>query len=156
MLALAAAGAATGATGAGLGAGAGFGAAATGAASLEVAQHAAYLNGGAFLDRKIDDGAAHRCIHLDGDLVGLQLAQRLVDGDGIARLDQPLGDGRLGDRFTQCGDLDLDGHYQTLLIARSAAHPQAIVSARSTRSACSLTCVRAEPVAGDAASGRPI
>ena len=119
---------------------------------LDVAQHAADLDGGAFLDGKIDHGTGHRGIHLDGDLVGLQLAQRLVDGDGIARLDQPLGDGRLGDRFAQRGDLDLDSHYQTLLSARSGQR----VSARSTRSACSLTCVRAEPVAGDAASGRPI
>ncbi len=49
-------------------------------------------------------------IHLDGHLVGLQLAQGLVDGDGIARLHQPLGDGRLGDRFAQCRNLDLDSH----------------------------------------------
>ena len=44
----------------------------------------------------------------------------------------------------------------TAITKPSSARAQAIVSARSTRSACSLTCVRAEPVAGDAASGRPI
>ena len=30
--------------------------------------------------------------------------------DRVARLHHPFGDGRLGDRFAQCRDLDLDGH----------------------------------------------
>src|SRR5438477_126429 len=72
-----------------------------GGARLDMAEHAAHLNGGAFGDGKVDDGAGHRSVHLDGDLVGFQLAQGLIDRDGIAHLDQPLGNGRLGDRFAQ-------------------------------------------------------
>ena len=79
-------------------------------ARLKVAEHAAHLDGGAFLDGEIDDAAGHRGIHLNRDLVGFELAQWLVDCHRITQLYQPLGDGRLGDRFTQCRNLDLDGH----------------------------------------------
>src|SRR5258707_1232443 len=68
--------------------------------------------GGAFWQGKIDDGTSHRGVHLDGDFVGLEFAQRLVDRNGVACLHQPLGDGRFGDRFTQRRDLDFDGHDQ--------------------------------------------
>ena len=43
----------------------------------------------------------------------------------------------------------------TLISTAMTCSPQPTVNARSTRSACSFRCVRAEPVAGDAASGRP-
>jgi hypothetical protein len=47
--------------------------------------------------------------HLDRDLVGLELHQRLVDRDGIAGLLEPLADGRLGDGFAERRDADV-GH----------------------------------------------
>ena len=59
---------------------------------------------------QVDDGAGHARVDLDRHLVGLELDQRLVDRHRVARLHQPLGDGRLGDRFAQRRDLDLDGH----------------------------------------------
>ncbi len=52
------------------------------------------------------DGAGH----LDRHLVGLQLAQHLVDRDGVAHLLEPGGDGRLGHAFAQRGDADLNCH----------------------------------------------
>ena len=97
MLAPAAAGAAA-ATGAGAGAGAGaaagFGAA--GAAAGGAAAAAGFAAAPAApasmwqstpptwtvapsAHGEVDDGAGHRGIHLDGDLVGLELAQRLID-----------------------------------------------------------------------------
>jgi hypothetical protein len=81
-----------------------------GAARLDVAQHAAHLHGRPFGDSEVGHRAGRGRRHLDRDLVGLELAQGLVDRDGVARLDQPLGDGRLGDRFAQRRNLDLEGH----------------------------------------------
>src|SRR6185312_3335710 len=88
-----------------------------GGTGLDVAQQATHRDGGAFRDREIDDGAGHGGIDLDRDLVGLELAQGLVDGDLVARLHQPLGHRRLGDRFTEGRNLDLDRH--DLLLRRS-------------------------------------
>ena len=75
-----------------------------------MAKQAAHLDGGTFLDGKTGDRARHGGVHFDRDLVGFQLAQWLVDRDLIACFHQPLGNGRLGDRFTQCRNLDHDGH----------------------------------------------
>src|SRR5262249_32905223 len=47
--------------------------------------------------------------HLDRDLVGLELDQRFVDRDGIARLLEPLADRRLGHRFAERRNADV-GH----------------------------------------------
>ena len=47
--------------------------------------------------------------HLDRHLVGLELDQRLVDRDRIARLLEPFADGRLGDGFAERRDADF-GH----------------------------------------------
>ena len=71
---------------------------------------APHLDRGALSDGEIDNRAGRDRRHLDGHLVGLELAQRLVDRDRVTRLDQPLGHGRLGDRFAQRRNLDLDGH----------------------------------------------
>jgi hypothetical protein len=82
----------------------------TGGSRLDVTEHAAHLNGRTFLDDEAGNGAGNAGVHLDGNLVGFELAQGLVDGDRVAGLHQPLGDGCLGDRFTQSRNLDLDGH----------------------------------------------
>src|SRR6185436_10629733 len=44
--------------------------------------------------------------HLDGHLVGLELDDRLVDRDGIARFLEPFANGRLGDGLAQRRDAD--------------------------------------------------
>ena len=45
--------------------------------------------------------------HFQRHLVGFQLHQRLVDGDGFARLLEPFADGRFRDRFAEGGDADV-------------------------------------------------
>ena len=82
----------------------------TGSSRFDVTEHAAHLDGRTFLHREAGNRAGDAGVHLDGDLVGFELAQGLVDGDRVAGLHQPLGDGCLGDRFTQSRNLDLDGH----------------------------------------------
>ncbi len=47
---------------------------------------------------------------LDVDLVGLELDERLADGDLIALLFQPLGDAGVDDRLAHLGDDDVSGH----------------------------------------------
>ena len=49
---------------------------------------------------------AWRRVDFQSDLVGLQLQQRLVQRDRVARLLQPFRDRRFGDRLAQRGDLD--------------------------------------------------
>src|SRR5258705_188014 len=71
-------------------------------AGFDATEPAADLHRGPSLDRELGCGPRRGRRHLDGNLVGLELAQRLIDGDAVAHLDHPLGDGRLGDRFSQC------------------------------------------------------
>ena len=54
-----------------------------------------------------DAGGGRR--DLDGHLVGLELAEHLVDLDRLADLLEPGGDGRLGDALAERGDADV-GH----------------------------------------------
>src|SRR5690606_33770996 len=55
-------------------------------------------------------GARRRRGHLGGDLVGLQLDNRLVDGDRVALLLEPPADGCLGYGLAECGYADFGGH----------------------------------------------
>ena len=55
----------------------------------------------------VGKGAGHRAWHLDRHLVGFQLAQHLIDGDGLAGLLEPGGNGGFGDAFAQGGYADL-------------------------------------------------
>ena len=48
-------------------------------------------------------------LHVDGDLVGLEHRDGLVDGDGVTHLLVELPDDRFGDRLAQLRNLDLDG-----------------------------------------------
>src|SRR5262249_35113777 len=61
----------------------------------------------AVLGRDVAEHAGCRGGHLDRHLVGLEFDQRLVDSDRIARLLEPLADGRLGHRFAERGHADL-------------------------------------------------
>ena len=99
---------------------------ALGAFFLRTAGLGAFGGGrGAFLDHGDDrldlDGVADRDLEfldhardgrgrLDGDLVGLEADDRLVDRDGIADVLEQFADGRFGDRFTQRGNFDFGGH----------------------------------------------
>ena len=70
--------------------------------------------------RRSRRAAGDRRRNLDGHLVGLQLDQRLVDGDRVARRLHPLGDGRLADRLAERRDLDFRRH--RLASSRAARH----------------------------------
>ena len=58
-------------------------------------------DGLAFLGDDFGDRPGGWRRNLDRNLVGLQLTKRRLGGHGLAGLDQPLGDGRLGDAFAQ-------------------------------------------------------
>ena len=63
--------------------------------------------------RPCDDLAEHaggRRGDFEGDLVGLELDQGLVRLHRVARLLEPLADGRFGDRFAERRDLDFGCH----------------------------------------------
>ena len=60
----------------------------------------------AVLGRDVAEHAGGGRRHLDRHLVGLELDQRLVDRDRIARLLEPLADGRLGHGFAERGHAD--------------------------------------------------
>ena len=47
---------------------------------------------------------------LEVDLVGLELDERIADGDDVAFLAQPLGDARVDDRLADFGDDDIRRH----------------------------------------------
>ena len=78
-------------------------------AVLDLAEQRADRDGLAVLGGDLGEHAGGRRRHLDRHLVGLELDQRLVDRDGIARLLEPFADGRLGDGFAEGGNADF-GH----------------------------------------------
>ena len=108
---------ASGMSAAGAAAGAGFGGAGGGVALrcrlrrgfrrrragafLDLAEQRADRDGLAVLGGDIAEHAGGRRRHLDRHLVGFELDQRLVDRDRIARLLEPLADGRLGHGFAE-------------------------------------------------------
>src|SRR6185437_934486 len=59
--------------------------------------------------RDVGEDAGGRRRHLDRDLVGLELDQRLVDRDRVAGLLEPFADGGLGDGFAERRDANI-GH----------------------------------------------
>ncbi len=70
-------------------------------AFLDLAEHRADGDGLAVLGGDLAEHAGGRRRHLDCHFVGLELDQRLVDRDRIARLLEPFADGRLGHRFPE-------------------------------------------------------
>ena len=65
--------------------------------------HRADLDRLALLDADLGQRAGHRRRHLGVDLVRRHLEQRLVGGDVVADLLEPLRDGALGDGLTELG-----------------------------------------------------
>ena len=85
------------------------------AAFLDLAEQRADRDGLAVLrPRSLRQHAGGGRRHFDRHLVGFELDQRLVDGDGVARLLEPLADGRLGDGFAEGRNADL-GHRISIL-----------------------------------------
>src|SRR6267143_1474685 len=76
-------------------------------AVLDLTEQRADRDGVAVLGRHVGKHAGGGRRHLDRHLVGLELDQRLVDRDGVARLLEPAADRRLADRFAEGGNADL-------------------------------------------------
>jgi hypothetical protein len=76
-------------------------------AFLDRAEQRANRDRIAVLDRNIGEHTRRRCRHLDGDFVGFQFDQRLVDGDHIARLLEPFADRGFRYRLAEGGYTNL-------------------------------------------------
>ena len=72
-----------------------------------LAEQGPHSDGLAILGGDLGEHAGGRRGHLDGHLVGLELHQRLVDRDGVARMLEPFSDSRLGHRFAERGNPDV-------------------------------------------------
>jgi hypothetical protein len=68
---------------------------------VDLAEQRADRDGLAVLGDDLAERARGRRRDFDGDLVGLELDQRLVDRDGIAGLLEPAADGGLGDGLAE-------------------------------------------------------
>ncbi len=71
-------------------------------------------------DEDLGDDAADRRRDLGVDLVGRDLADRLVGLDPVADLDAPADDGALGDRHAHLGHGDVDERRRRRLSTRGA------------------------------------
>ena len=84
-------------------------------------------------DLDLAQHARRRRRHLDRHLVGLELDQRLVGLDRVARLLEPLADGRLGHALAQRRHVDLDRHRShrhfsaTVVASRHLPAPQPLL-----------------------------
>ena len=132
------------------GAGAGAGVAAAAAAGLaacafvlDASHDVARDDRLAFLLQHAEHAGALRG-QLRGGLVALDLEQHVVGRDGVAVVLRPARDRRLGDRFPEARDADLEHH-----------PPQARAKARVTSSVSSAWCTLYDPLAGLAAASRP-
>ena len=112
------------------------------------AEHGADRDCVAGPDGDFREHAGRRRRHLDRDLVGLKLDQRLVGGDRVAGLLEPLADGRLDHGLTQARHPDLSRHARRLCLF---GYPSA--SSRNVFS--SRTCLLISPVAVAAELARP-
>ena len=90
-------------------------------------EHLADLHVRAFLVRDATQHAGAIGAHLEIDLLGLELDQRLADGDAVALLLQPLRDARLDDRLAELGNDDVRIRIQSIQFSSQ-------FSARSTGS----------------------
>ncbi len=75
---------------------------------LDPAQDGADVDGGVGLHEQLGDRARHRRGDLGVDLVGGDLDERVVDGDGVAHGHSPFEDGALGDGVPHLGEGDVD------------------------------------------------
>ena len=113
-------------------------------------------------------------IDLQGDLVGLEFADRLVRFHGVARLLEPAADRGLADRFAKGGNANLSRHGISAPLVGAAApsffsHPSpsrgrsrlSVFAARQAAKTSSMKdlswarCFDMRPVAVAAAAGRP-
>ena len=83
-------------------------------------EHRADVDGVALRHADLGERAGDRRRHLGVDLVGGHLEQRLVLGDRVADLLEPLGDRALGDGLTELGHRDV-GHGVVLLVVDRVA-----------------------------------
>ena len=81
----------------------------SGADLIDDGQQLADLHVLAFLALDAGDHAAALGVHLEVDLLGFELDDRLADLDAVALLLQPARDARLDDRFTEFRNDDI-GH----------------------------------------------
>ena len=91
------------------------------AAFVDPRDHRADRDRVAFLDQLLGEHAGDRRRHLDRDLVGLEAGDRLVGGDRVAGLLQPLGERAFGDRFAERGNLNVSGHDDSFIRAGAGA-----------------------------------
>ncbi len=77
-------------------------------ARLDTADHGAHGDGLIRLDQQLGDRAGHGRRQLRVDLVGGDLDQRVVLGDLVARLHEPLENGALGHRIAHLRDRHVD------------------------------------------------
>ena len=84
----------------------------------DFSEESADLNGGIFIGMDGQEYATGRGWDFGVDLVGGDLQQWLIGGDGVANLLQPAGDGALCDAFTQLGHRDRYRHGRISFISR--------------------------------------
>ena len=113
----------------------------------DIAEQGIDAHGFTFLGDDVGQGASGGRGDLDRYLVGFQLAQHFVHGDGVTGFLEPGGDGGLGDAFAEGGHTNFGGH---------GSYFPSMVSASSTRAACWALCWAARPVAGEAVATRPV
>ena len=92
--------------GGGLGRRAGLALGGAAGAIRDLAEQRADRDGLAILGDDLAEHAGGRRRHFDGDLVGLQFDQRLVDRHGVAGLLEPAADGGLGHGFAERRNAD--------------------------------------------------
>src|SRR5229473_2928978 len=94
----------------------------SGRAIIDLSEQRADRDGLTVLGRDLAERAGGRCRHLDGDLVGLKLDQRLVHRNGIAGLLEPAADGGLGHGFAERRNANFSHWCFLLRHGRAAIH----------------------------------
>src|SRR3546814_602365 len=123
---------------------------------LDIGQESPYFYRVTLRNHQIAHDARHRRRHIHGHLVGFQADDRLIGGNRLAWLFQPLANGRFGNGFAEDRHFDFNSHgldqpFCWRLISSRTLCP----SASATRAPCSATWRLARPVAGEADAFRP-
>jgi hypothetical protein len=80
------------------------------AAITDTRKGRAHLDGLVFLDENFFNHAGHGGGDFGVDLIGRHLHNWFVDGNGVADLLQPAGDGAFGDALSECRKVDVRAH----------------------------------------------
>ena len=105
----------------------------------------------AFLGDDLVEHAGGRRRHFDRHLVGFELDQRLVDGDGVADLLEPLADGRFGDGFAEGRNADFGhGHLAfvwslSAKLSKNSSHDFMSANASSRKASSCARCFDIKP-----------